>query len=130
MHVPMELLKELGVTNTKELCLLLGKNLYGLKQAGRQWYLHLHQKIIEGGFKQSLTENCACYNIVNGDTVVIGVCSDDLLVTGTSDDAVLAVFDYMHECLEVSGIEVLGMRINYTEDQCTFDQKLMVNELN
>ncbi len=41
--------------------LKLLKNLYGKKQAGRAWYIHLHTKLIGIGFKQSVYDNCLYY---------------------------------------------------------------------
>ena len=36
----------------------LNKELYGLKQAGRLWYLTLHNHLMENGYKRLETELC------------------------------------------------------------------------
>ena len=41
--------------------LLLKKNLYGQKQAGRVWYNHLKQGLLKVGFKQSSCDECLFY---------------------------------------------------------------------
>ena len=42
----------------KKNCLLLEKNLYGQKQAGRVWNQYLHDGLIARGFRQSKIDIC------------------------------------------------------------------------
>ena len=42
-------------------CLKLLKNLYGQKQAGRTWHLHLRQGMLDLGFIQSKVDDCIFY---------------------------------------------------------------------
>ncbi len=42
----------------KDYVLKLEKNLYGQKQAGRVWYLHLRKYLLKLGFKPSEHDEC------------------------------------------------------------------------
>ncbi len=46
----------------KEYVLKLEKNLYGQKQAGRVWYLHLKNNLLKLGFKPSEHDECVFYH--------------------------------------------------------------------
>ncbi len=45
----------------KDYVLKLEKNLYGQKQAGRVWYLHLRKNLLKLGFKPSEHDECVFY---------------------------------------------------------------------
>ena len=45
----------------RDYVLKLEKNLYGQKQAGRVWYLHLRKNLLELGFKPSQHDECVFY---------------------------------------------------------------------
>ncbi len=62
----------------KDYVLKLEKNLYGLQQAGRVWYLHLRNTLIMLGFKPSDHDECVFYH---GTTFFI-VYSDDTMLLG------------------------------------------------
>jgi len=50
-----------GVENPDDWVLEVHKNVYGGKDAGRQWYLHLKQKLEEIGFQRSAFDECVFY---------------------------------------------------------------------
>ena len=62
---------------------LLNKSLYGLKQSGRQWNIHLTDFLKNNNFVQLRSEPCI-FKKMEGNRVVciIGVYVDDLLITG------------------------------------------------
>ena len=62
----------------KDYVLKLEKNLYGQKQAGGVWYLHLRKNLLELGFKPSQHDECVFYY---GKTVFI-VYTDDTILLG------------------------------------------------
>ena len=45
----------------KDYVLKLEKSLYGQKQAGRVWYLHLKKNLLKLGFKPSEHDECVFY---------------------------------------------------------------------
>jgi Reverse transcriptase (RNA-dependent DNA polymerase) len=65
-------------------CLLLKKNLYGQKQAGRVWNQYLHDGLLARGFRQSAVDMCLYYRkdvamlIYTDDGILIGPKPSDL----------------------------------------------------
>ena len=59
------------------------KSLYGLKQAGRIWYLHFSEFLIKRGFNTH--ECCPCLFIKkrNSNLIILGLYVDDIIMTGT-----------------------------------------------
>ncbi|GMF44998.1 unnamed protein product [Phytophthora fragariaefolia] len=97
MEVSDEIVRQLGATSVGELVLELEKALYGLKQAGRLWNELLHAKLVAIGFAQSLTDMCVYFRRQEGAMLVVGVYVDDLLVTGTRQEAVVEFFSELTE---------------------------------
>jgi hypothetical protein len=62
----------------RDYVLKLEKNLYGQKQAGRVWYLHLRKDLLKLGFKPSQHDECIFYY---GKTIFI-VYTDDTILLG------------------------------------------------
>ncbi len=62
----------------KDYVLKLENNLYGQKQAGRVWYLHLRKNLLKLGFKPSEHDECVFYY---GKTIFI-VYTDDTILLG------------------------------------------------
>jgi Reverse transcriptase (RNA-dependent DNA polymerase) len=71
-------------------CLLLKKNMYGQKQAGRVWNQYLHDGLLARGFRQSAVDMCLYYRkdvallIYTDDGILIGPKPSDL-------DAIIAL---------------------------------------
>lgn len=63
----------------------LNKALYGLKQAPKAWYDQLKGFLIEYGLVHSTTDHCLFHGQKNGNTLILLVYVDDILIT--SDDA-------------------------------------------
>jgi hypothetical protein len=73
-------------------CLLLNKNLYGQKQAGRVWNEYLHDGLIARGFQQSAVDMCLYYH--QEYKVNLLIYTDDGILIGNDDsniDAVIAL---------------------------------------
>ena len=88
----------------------------------------IHQKLVDIGFKQSLTDICVYSRWTNAQVLVLGVYVDDLLVTGTDQSAVDGLFGELGS-LSIKDLgrarKFLGMRISYDDDKgYTFDQEL------
>jgi hypothetical protein len=52
--------------------LKLEKNLYGQKQAGRVWYLHLKKNLIKLGFTPSEHDGSTIFIVYTDDTILLG----------------------------------------------------------
>jgi hypothetical protein len=68
----------------KDYVLKLEKNLYGQKQAGRVWYLHLRKNLMKLGFQPSQHDDCVFYY---GKTVFI-LYTDDTILLGPDKDEI------------------------------------------
>lgn len=68
----------------EQLVYKLVKALYGLRQAPRAWYAKLSSCLENLGFKRCPYEHGVYTKRENGETLIIGIYVDDLLVTGTN----------------------------------------------
>jgi hypothetical protein len=67
--------KALSDEERKKYALKLVKNLYGQKQAGRVWYLHLKKNLEKLGFTASKHDECLFYYgiiVYTDDTILMG----------------------------------------------------------
>jgi len=83
-------------TNTDgnmDYCLELTKNLYGMKQAARGWFLHLHGGLISKGFHQSQIDPCL---FICSDCILV-VYTDDCSIFGPSTSQVQMVIESLQE---------------------------------
>jgi hypothetical protein len=76
--------KTITEQDRKDYVLKLEKNLYGQKQAGRVWYLHLRKNLLELGFKPSQHDECIFYY---GRTTFI-VYTDDTILMGPNKEEI------------------------------------------
>lgn len=86
MKVP-EGIRVKGELRLKLPCVRVFKSLYGLKQAGRIWYLHFSKYLIKCGFQTD--ECCPCLFVKRSgaEICIIGIYVDDIVMVG-SDAAV------------------------------------------
>jgi Reverse transcriptase (RNA-dependent DNA polymerase) len=54
------------------------QNLYGQKQAGRVWNHHIHQKLLELGWVQSIEDDCVYYK---GNVIFVVYVDDGILLS-------------------------------------------------
>jgi hypothetical protein len=88
--------------------LRLRKALYGLRQAPRAWNAKLDSMLKRMGFGQSLHE-AAIYRWGNrGNTLLVGVYVDDLVITGTKDAEVAAFKEEMNATFQMSDMGLLS----------------------
>lgn len=79
---PIYVKPPLGMDLHPDYIIKLRKSLYGLKNAGFNWYEHLKKGLIDRGFKPSLVDPCVYYK----DSCIILVYVDDCVVTGKSEE--------------------------------------------
>ena len=62
----------------------LKKSIYGLKQAGRCWFMKLRDHLIKNGYEQCTADQCVFKKGIDKDMVIIAIYVDDCLITGSS----------------------------------------------
>lgn len=106
----------------------LRRAMYGLKQAPRSWEHELGAYLVSLGFKRCTTD-CALYvrhSVENGQTVLILVYVDDLLLVGHSKSALQRVREELKKGYQISE---LGDVSAYLGLQVTRDRKAMTLSL-
>jgi hypothetical protein len=105
----------------------LDKALYGLKQAPRAWYARLSTKLIGLGFKASKSDTSLFIYSKNGVTIFMLIYVDDIIVTSSSSEAVIALLEDLRvefalkdlgELSYFLGIEVTGRHNVKTRKVC------------
>ena len=102
--------------NAKDYALLIKKNLYGQKQAGRVWYKYLATKLIKLGFKQSIVDPCVFYK--NGTILMIYV--DNTIVCAKTTKEVKEVTKLLKSEFDVDDqgdlADYLGVKVERLAD--------------
>lgn len=93
MELPRGIVFE-GVTQ-KTHCLLLRKNLYGQKQAGRVWNQYLHDGLLARGFTQSKVDMCLYFHAKH--QVNLLIYTDDGILTGKDDRSIDEVLKLLQQ---------------------------------
>ena len=103
--------------------LRLRKAIYGLKQAGRQWYLKLKSVLVEMGFKQIINDpHTFVYHQQEGDTtqtLVVPIYVDDLLPVGDkhlADNFETEIAKYFDVTVVGDASYFLGIRVQRDRD--------------
>jgi len=96
--------------------LKLEKNLYGQKQAGRVWYLHLKKNLEKIGFKGSKHDECLFYY---GKTIFI-VYTDDTILMGPDQKEIERLVKKIGSIFKIEDqgnlSDYLGMKVIRNED--------------
>jgi histone deacetylase 1/2 len=114
----------------KDYALRLDKNLYGLKQAGRVWNLHLTRRLLELGFSQSNVDPCVFYR----GTCVLLIYCDDTLMMSPSKTELDEVFKILDETFDVSDegdiSDYLGIKVTKLPDgRMSFTQPQLIDSI-
>lgn len=57
----------------------LKKAIYGLKQASREWYTFIKERLLELGFTQNNTDPCVFQRVIDDELTIVAVYVDDLV---------------------------------------------------
>lgn len=82
----------------------LQKSLYGLKQAPRCWFAKLSQAHLAYGFTQSRSDHTFFVYFKKGVRLRILVYVDDLIISGTSPQAIKTFKDYLATCFKMKDL--------------------------
>lgn len=106
----------------------LKKALYGLRQAGRQWYTILNDKLTKMNLKPTVNEPCLFFNNHrNKDEILfVLIYVDDILIASNCENSVMNVKCELEKCFELKDIGVarycLGLEINQCKDMIVLSQ--------
>jgi hypothetical protein len=122
---------EVADKRSEDYAVRLRKNLYSQKQAGRVWYLHLRDKLLQVGFVQSEVDECIFYR--NGCIYVLY--TDDSILTGPDVKELHKVVSDLQETglnLTVEGDvgDFLGVTIDHgTDGTIRMNQTLLIDKI-
>jgi hypothetical protein len=97
--------------------LRLCKALYGLRQAPRAWNTKLDSTLLSLGFQRSPSEHVV-YARGTGNTWLLGVYVDDLIVTGVSTQEISKFKKKMKESFKMSDLGLLSYYLGIEVKQC------------
>lgn len=114
----------------------LKKALYGLRQAGREWYSLLHSVLEANGYVRSKVDKCLYTRIVGNSTTHIAVYVDDLLTVGNDHQEIERITTVLRDKFgkvttqEGPSISFVGIEINQgTGGDVRLRQMGYINEL-
>jgi len=113
---------------------LITKSLYGMKQAGRNWYFHLKEWLVKNqGFEPGTADPCCFYKKTANGLIILGVYVDDLVIVHTDKTARDAFIADMKKEFAFTDqgplTEVLGMQVEQTKDHVTISHEKYINNL-
>ena len=85
-----------GIPNPSNKVCKLQKSLYGLKQASRQWFAKLHAFLLQLGYTQSQYDSSLFLRTSASHLTIVAVYVDDILVTGSHHDDIVALKHHLH----------------------------------
>ena len=91
MELPKGINFPKGISRDKH-CLEILQNMYGGKDAGRTWYLHLRKGLIGLGFEPSAVDDCVFYR---GTTILLVYTDDCIIIDTKSQDNITAVMNLL-----------------------------------
>ena len=83
-----------------KVCKLL-KSLYGLKQAPKQWHEKFDKTLASAGFIVNEANKCVYYRYGGGDTVILCLYVDDILISGNNFNVIKEVKDFLSNNFEM-----------------------------
>ena len=113
--------------------LRLHKALYGLRQAPRAWNVKLDESLTRLGFAKCETEHALNTRRAERGQLVVGVYVDDLVVTGSSEQDIVAFKEEMKKLFRMSDLGLLtyyiGIEVEQGTDSITLHQSAYARKL-
>lgn len=102
----MKLPSGFNAADSKKFC-RSWKSLYGLKQAPRCWFAKLSTALKDYRFKQSRSDYSLFTYDKKGTQLQILVCVDDLIITGSTTEAMAEFKGYLSSCFHMTDLGAL-----------------------
>lgn len=104
----------------------LNKSLYGLKQAGRNWNMLLHEHLTENGFIQNDADHCVYSRESENGKVILLVWVDDLIIAASDDTLLCEVKEMMKRRFKMKDMgplkHFLGIDFRQSEGEISMTQ--------
>lgn len=98
----------------------LNKPLYGLKQAGREWYCKLDNYLFSLNFKNTAVDPCVYVNIKKDNDTVIIIYVDDLLIASTDLSNINKIKNLLQQKFKMKDLgnvkDILGIHVEREGD--------------
>ena len=94
-----------------KVCRLL-KSLYGLKQAPKQWHEKFDQTLTSAGFVVNEADKCVYYRHGGGQTVILCLYVDDILIFGTNTDVIDEVKSFLSSRFDMKDLGEASVILN------------------
>ena len=95
----------------RKVCKLL-KSLYGLKQAPKQWHEKFDTTLTSAGFAINEANRCVYYRHGEGESVILCLCVDDILIFGTNIDAINEVTCFLSKSFDMKDLGEANVILN------------------
>ena len=109
------------------------KSLYGLKQASRQWFSKLTNKLHNQGFLQSKNDYSFFIKKNNDLVTFVAVYVDDIVLTGDDTPSIIALKTHHHNVFSIKVLGhltfFLGIENGYLPQGITMTQSKFTKEL-
>ncbi|WVZ11776.1 hypothetical protein V8G54_016306 [Vigna mungo] len=102
-EVYMKIPPGLTPANKNQVC-KLQRSLYGLKQAGRQWYAKLHQFLLSNNYHCSISDNSLFLKHDGNHTTALLIYVDDILITGNDDGEIQHITNLLHSTFRIKNL--------------------------
>ncbi|WVZ17715.1 hypothetical protein V8G54_010697 [Vigna mungo] len=91
-------------TSTPNQVCKLQRSLYGLKQAGRQWYAKLHNFLLSHNYNCSTSDNSLFLKHDGQYLTAILIYVDDILITGNNDGEIQHITNLLHSTFRIKNL--------------------------
>jgi hypothetical protein len=95
----------------QKVCKLL-KSLYGLKQAPKQWHKKFDTTLTGAGLTVNEADRCVYYRHGGGQSVILCLYVDDILIFGTNIDIINEVKSFLSKSFDMKDIEEADVILN------------------
>ncbi|WVY96489.1 hypothetical protein V8G54_028640 [Vigna mungo] len=102
-EVYMKIPPGLTPANKNQVC-KLQRSLYGLKQAGRQWYAKLHHFLLSNNYHCSISNNSLFLKHDGNHSTALLIYVDDILITGNDDGEIQHITDLLHSTFRIKNL--------------------------
>ena len=116
----------------RKVCKLL-KSLYGLKQAPKQWHEKFERTLTSAGFVINEADRCVYYRHGGGNSVILCLYVDDILIFGTNINAINEVKSFLSKSFDMKDLGeadvILNIKLIEDESGITLTQSHYVEKV-